>query len=44
MMHERYSILSNVPIGILICDEYLRVVFWNQCIADWTGRLPMEAE
>lgn len=36
--------LDLIPLGIFILGEDYRVVFWNRCLADWTGRSAAEME
>ena len=36
-----FSLLNHVPMGIFIISSDLRVLFWNRCLAEWTG-LPGE--
>jgi diguanylate cyclase (GGDEF)-like protein len=32
-----YEALDYLPLGLIIADADLRVVFWNACLEDWTG-------
>ncbi len=32
-----FSILDHSPIGMCVIDEDYNIVFWNQCLADWTN-------
>jgi diguanylate cyclase len=33
---RRYAVLDYVPLGILVLDRDMRVIFWNTCLEDWT--------
>ena len=33
----QFEPLDLVPIGIFILDPDCKVIFWNQCLADWSG-------
>ncbi|MCU0242331.1 MAG: sensor domain-containing diguanylate cyclase [Vicinamibacteria bacterium] len=33
----RYVVLDYVPLGVIVLDREMRVLFWNACIEDWTG-------
>jgi signal transduction histidine kinase/CheY-like chemotaxis protein len=35
--YRRLDVFDKVPIGILAVDAEWRVVFWNQCLENWTG-------
>ncbi len=32
-----YEALDYLPLGLIVADADLRVVFWNTCLEDWTG-------
>jgi diguanylate cyclase (GGDEF)-like protein len=32
-----YEALDYLPLGLIVADADLRVVFWNACLEDWTG-------
>ncbi len=32
-----YDALDYLPLGLLVLDADLRVLFWNSCLEDWTG-------
>ncbi len=32
-----YEALDYLPLGLLVLDADLRVLFWNTCLEDWTG-------
>lgn len=32
-----YEALDHLPLGLIVADADLRVVFWNACLEDWTG-------
>ncbi|SMP66127.1 PAS domain S-box-containing protein [Desulfonatronum zhilinae] len=34
---DRFRILDHIPLGVLVLDADYRVVFWNKCLAYWTG-------
>ncbi len=34
---SRYSVLDYVPLGVLVLDHEMRIIFWNACLEDWTG-------
>jgi diguanylate cyclase len=33
---RRYAVLDYVPLGVLVLDRDMRVIFWNTCLEDWT--------
>jgi len=33
----RYAVLDYVPLGVVVLDSGMRVLFWNACVEDWTG-------
>jgi len=33
---RRYAVLDYVPLGVMVLDHEMRVVFWNTCLEDWT--------
>jgi diguanylate cyclase (GGDEF)-like protein len=33
---RRYAVLDYVPLGVLVLDREMQVVFWNTCLEDWT--------
>jgi diguanylate cyclase (GGDEF)-like protein len=35
--HTGYDALDYLPLGLVVLDGDLRVLFWNACIEDWTG-------
>ncbi len=32
-----YEALDYLPLGLIVADADLRVLFWNTCLEDWTG-------
>ena len=36
-MSESFAALDHVPLGVLVIDKQMRVLFWNACLEDWTG-------
>jgi diguanylate cyclase (GGDEF)-like protein len=32
-----YEALDYLPLGLIVADADLRVIFWNTCLEDWTG-------
>ena len=34
---ERFRILDKVPVGVLVLDPGYRILFWNECLENWTG-------
>jgi diguanylate cyclase (GGDEF)-like protein/PAS domain S-box-containing protein len=32
-----FAVLDHIPLGVLVIDPELRVVFWNACLEEWTG-------
>jgi diguanylate cyclase (GGDEF)-like protein len=32
-----YGALDHLPLGLIVADADLRVLFWNTCLEDWTG-------
>ncbi|MBT6005171.1 MAG: PAS domain-containing protein, partial [Prolixibacteraceae bacterium] len=36
-IEERFEALNQVPIGMFVLREDFVILFWNQCIADWSG-------
>jgi two-component system sensor histidine kinase/response regulator len=39
---SRFDALDKVPVGILVLDPEYRILFWNQCLENWTGLLRHE--
>jgi signal transduction histidine kinase/CheY-like chemotaxis protein/HPt (histidine-containing phosphotransfer) domain-containing protein len=39
---SRFDILDKVPVGILVLDPHYRILFWNECLENWTGVLSRE--
>ncbi len=35
----RFDVLDKVPVGILVLDSGYRVLFWNECLENWTNIL-----
>ena len=35
----RFDFLDKVPVGILVLDSSYRVLFWNECLENWTDIL-----
>lgn len=35
----RFGVLDHAPVGMCVIDKHLTVLFWNNCLADWT-RIP----
>ena len=33
----RFTVLDQVPLGLLVLRKDWRVLFWNSCLEDWTG-------
>jgi two-component system sensor histidine kinase/response regulator len=36
---SRFDVLDKVPMGVLVLDPRYSVVFWNECLENWTGLL-----
>ncbi|HXY39672.1 MAG TPA: diguanylate cyclase [Vicinamibacteria bacterium] len=36
-MSERFALLDSVPLGAMVLDRDLRVLFWNASLEEWTG-------
>ena len=34
-----FAVLDKVPVGILVLDPQYRILFWNECLENWTGVL-----
>jgi len=34
-----FTVLDKVPLGVLVLDQQYRVLFWNECLENWTGIL-----
>jgi len=34
---ERFSLLDHMPVGVCVLRNDLTVLFWNNCLAFWTG-------
>ncbi len=34
---EKFSVLDYAPVGICVINDEYTVLFWNQCLEDWTG-------
>lgn len=32
-----FDALDHVPLGVMVFDRELRVLFWNACLEEWTG-------
>ena len=32
-----FDALDHVPLGVMVFDRELRVLFWNECLEEWTG-------
>jgi diguanylate cyclase (GGDEF)-like protein/PAS domain S-box-containing protein len=32
-----FDVLDRVPLGVMVFDRELRVLFWNACLEEWTG-------
>jgi two-component system, sensor histidine kinase and response regulator len=39
---SRFDVLDKVPVGILVLDPQYRILFWNECLENWTGVLSPE--
>ncbi len=37
---ERFSLLDKMPVGVCVLSADLKVLFWNDCLAYWTGITP----
>lgn len=37
IVEERFAILEHIPVGICVIREDYTVLFWNNCLEDWTG-------
>lgn len=37
---ERFSLLDKMPVGVCVLSADLTVLFWNDCLAFWTGIIP----
>jgi signal transduction histidine kinase/CheY-like chemotaxis protein len=35
----RFDVLDKVPVGVLVLDPDYRILFWNECLENWTGTL-----
>ena len=33
----RFDVLDKIPVGILVLDPEYRILFWNECLENWTG-------
>ena len=38
-VESRFAVLDKVPVGILVLDAEYRILFWNECLENWTGVL-----
>jgi two-component system, sensor histidine kinase and response regulator len=36
---SRFHVLDKVPVGVLVLDPEYRILFWNECLENWTGIL-----
>ncbi len=36
---SRFDVLDKVPMGVLVLDPRYSIVFWNECLENWTGLL-----
>ena len=36
---SRFDVLDKVPVGVLVLDPQYRILFWNECLENWTGVL-----
>ncbi len=34
---EKFRVLDYAPVGICVINDEYTVLFWNQCLEDWTG-------
>jgi signal transduction histidine kinase/ActR/RegA family two-component response regulator len=34
---DRFSLFDQIPIGICVLQSDYRVIFWNQCLEEWTN-------
>ena len=34
---NRFDVLDKVPVGILVLDPEYRILYWNECLENWTG-------
>jgi signal transduction histidine kinase/CheY-like chemotaxis protein/HPt (histidine-containing phosphotransfer) domain-containing protein len=34
---SRFDVLDKVPVGVLVLDPEYRILFWNECLENWTG-------
>ena len=32
-----FEVLDHVPLGVMVFDKAMRVLFWNACLEEWTG-------
>jgi diguanylate cyclase (GGDEF)-like protein/PAS domain S-box-containing protein len=32
-----FDVLDHVPLGVMVFDREMRLVFWNACLEEWTG-------
>lgn len=37
-----YEVLNFMPVGVFVLDPRYRVLFWNKCLATWTGVPPQD--
>jgi PAS domain S-box-containing protein len=35
---DRFFVLNFMPVGVFALDQDFRILFWNKCLATWTGR------
>jgi two-component system sensor histidine kinase/response regulator len=35
---SRFGVLDKIPVGILVLDPEYRILFWNECLENWTGK------
>jgi diguanylate cyclase (GGDEF)-like protein len=39
---HRFAVLDSLPLGVMVLDRDMRVVYWNACLEDWTDITPGE--
>ena len=37
LVNKRFDVLDHVPIGMCVVRQDLTVLYWNECLEEWTG-------